>query len=154
MLAANASWESRIHEWHGHISNRKGMCGGACEYSVWNIWEWKPNTTTLWNSKWTLCRLTWSTYCWSACNLIHVFSSRLSAVRVEMESSLCPSTESSQEPLTLMPTFITGKWDKKFHAWMKKKNNKGTVRGKCSEQLRNGVLLESRPWNLETQSVM
>lgn len=37
-LAANASWESRIHEWHGHISNRKDMCGGACKYLVWNIW--------------------------------------------------------------------------------------------------------------------
>lgn len=103
---------------------------------------------TLWNPKRTLCRLTWSTYCWLACNLIHLLSSRLSAVRVEMESSLCPSTESSHEPLTLMPTFITGKRDKKFHAWIKKKNNKGIISGKHSEQLWNGVLLESRSLTL------
>lgn len=98
--------------------------------------------STLWNPAWTLCKLTWSTYSWSACNLIHLLSSRLSEVRVVMASSPCPSTESSHQPLTLKPTSITGKRDKKFHAWIKKerKDHKGMANVKCSDQLRNSVL--------------
>lgn len=72
-----ASWESRIHEWHGHISNIKDMCGGTCRCLVWSIWEWKPNTipcgtqsglSASWLEAHTLDQhAIWSTCCHFAC---------------------------------------------------------------------------------------
>ena len=105
--------------------------------------------STLWNPRLTLCRLTWSTYSWSACNLTHLLSLRLSEATVVMEISSCPSAASSHQPLTLKPTSITGKWDKKFHAWIRREKS-GQL--KCSDQLRSSELLKNQPLCSEINS--
>lgn len=133
MFVVNASWESRIYEWYEYISNRKDMCGDVCKYLVWNIWEWKLNIIIFGSLKWIFCRLIWSIYFWLVCNLIYLFLFCLFVVRVEMESLLCFLIKLFYEFLIFMLIFIIGKRDKKFYVWMKKKNNKGIISGKCSE---------------------
>lgn len=72
-----------------------------------------------WYPIWVLCRFIWSTYSWSACNLIHLLSSRMSIVKEGTGTSFCGWTESSQQPLMLRLTFRIGKRHKKFQACRK-----------------------------------